>query len=103
MTGPSMAQPLALVVLAEHLRNAPPGSPEREALTRQLQDQLAALNAELDPHEQLEKLVIMSEEWTVDNGLLTPTMKLKRSAIESRYASLVSGWYSGAGCIVWAF
>jgi long-chain acyl-CoA synthetase len=102
VTGPNMAQPLALVVLAEHLRKASPGGPEREALTRRLQDRLAALNAELDPHEQLEKIVVMSEEWTVDNGLLTPTMKLKRSAIEARYAGLVSSWYSGAGRIVWA-
>lgn len=102
VTGASMAQPMALVVLAEHLRKGATGSPQREALTRQLQNHLAALNADLDPHEQLEKLVVMSEEWTIDNGLLTPTLKLKRSAIEARYADLVAGWYARAGRVVWA-
>ena len=102
VTGPNMAQPYALVVLAEHLRQAVAGSPRREALTQQLQDHLAVLNAELDPHEQLEKLVVMSEEWTIDNGLLTPTLKLKRSAIEARYADFVTGWYARAGRVVWA-
>jgi len=102
VTGPNMAQPYALVVLAEHLRQAAAGSPLREALTQQLQDHLAVLNSELDPHEQLEKLVVMSEEWTIDNGLLTPTLKLKRSAIEARYADFVTGWYARAGRVVWA-
>jgi long-chain acyl-CoA synthetase len=44
----------------------------------------------------------MREEWTVDNGLLTPTLKLKRSAIEARYADHVDGWYASRTNIVWA-
>lgn len=102
VAGANMAQPFALVVLAEHVRRAREGSAEREALTRRLQDTVAALNAELDPHEQLEKIVVMTEEWTVENGLLTPTLKVKRAAIEDRYAGQVTGWYARTERVVWA-
>lgn len=102
VAGTNMVRPYALVVLAEHVRKAAAGSEQREALTRLLSDHVAALNAELDPHEQLEKIVVMSEEWTVDNGLLTPTLKLRRSAIEARYAALVAEWYARAERVVWA-
>ena len=63
-------------------------------VTKLLQLQLTQINAKLDAHEQLEKLIVMREEWTVDNGLLTPTLKLKRQAIEARYGPQVDGWYA---------
>ena len=102
VAGANMAQPYALVVLAEHLRKGGLSGERRAALTKLLADHVAALNAELDPHEQLEKIVVMSEEWTVDNGLLTPTLKLKRSAIEERYGPRVDEWYGHGDPIVWA-
>ena len=98
--GAGLAQPYGLVVLAEHLRK---GLAQRRAsLTVVLEGHLAALNRELDPHEHLEKLIVVAEEWTVDNGLLTPTMKVKRLAIEDHYASQVEGWYELRERIVWA-
>ena len=36
----------------------------------------------------------MAEEWTVDNGLLTPTLKVKRAAIEARYTPQLTSWYA---------
>lgn len=102
VAGANMAQPYALVVLGEHHRKRGVGEAERVQLTGVLEAHLASLNAELDPHEQLEKVVVMREEWTVDNGLLTPTLKLKRSAIEARYAEQVDAWYASRTNIVWA-
>jgi long-chain acyl-CoA synthetase len=75
VAGASLAQPYALVVLAEHIRNSPRANRDREALAKEVGEHLAKINAELDPHEQLDKVVVMAEEWTVDNGLLTPTLK----------------------------
>ena len=36
------------------------------------------INPTLEKHEKIEKAVIMSEEWTVENGLMTPTLKDKK-------------------------
>ncbi len=101
VSGANLAQPFALVVLAEHLRKKSLGADDKVEMTRLLQLHLTQLNAKLDPHEQLEKLIVMREEWTVDNGLLTPTLKLKRSAIEARYAPRVGEWFLLKEQIVW--
>ena len=101
VSGANMAQPYALVVLGEHLRKRGLGSVQREELTVILSGHVDALNRELDPHEQLQTLVVMADEWTIENGMLTPTLKLKRSAIEARYADHVEGWYAKRERIVW--
>ncbi len=101
VSGADLPQPIALVVLAEHLRKGALTDEKKTEVTKLLELQLTQLNSKLDPHEQLEKLVVMREEWTVDNGLLTPTLKLKRSAIEARYAPRVSEWVALKERIVW--
>jgi len=82
--GSGMTQPVALVQLAGH---APDG---RAHLARQLESDLEQLNRELEPHERLARLIVVSETWEVDNGPLTPTLKLKRDVIETKYADLVA-------------
>jgi len=37
---------------------------------------------------------VVDEPWTIEGGLLTPTLKIKRSAIEARYSSEVERWYA---------
>ncbi len=101
VSGANMGQPFALVVLGEHHRKKGYGPAEKESLGKILDAHMESVNAALDPHEQLEKIIVAGEEWTVDNGLLTPTMKLKRSAIESRYESKVEAWYATRDRVVW--
>ncbi len=101
VSGANQGQPFALVVLGEHLRKTELIGDAKVQVTKLLELHLAQINAKLDPHEQLEKLIVMREEWTVDNGLLTPTLKLKRQAIEARYGPSVAGWFSSAERIIW--
>ena len=88
VAGAGMPQPFGLVVLSVAGRAHP-----RETLERSLHAHLERTNVALDPHEHLEKLVVVSDSWTIENGLLTPTMKVKRDAIEKRYASKIDDWY----------
>ena len=74
---------------------------ELEAITRSLEAHLDRTNAALDPHEQLEKIVVTKDTWTIENGMLTPTMKLKRATIEARYAPRVDGWYAERARVLW--
>ncbi len=78
VSGASMPQPYAIVVLSK-------STPEN-GVVRSLSALRDEINASLDPHERLQTIVVAREPWTVENGLLTPTMKLKRNAIEEKYA-----------------
>ena len=56
----------------------------------ELQATLAHLNTQLQPHERISHFVLVREPWTVDNGCMTPTMKIRRNVLEARYAELVA-------------
>ncbi len=95
VTGSALPQPLGLVMLA-----APPE--DREALTRSLEQHLEAVNATLDPHQRLAALVVTAEPWTVESGLVTPTMKVRRPRIESVYGPRLERWLAEGRRVVWA-
>jgi len=101
VTGANLGQPIGLLMLSEDAarkRHDPTG---RVELERSLGDLLKAVNATLDPHEQMDCLVVMSEAWTVDNDLITPTMKVKRNRIEDAFASHFKHWVRIGTDIVW--
>jgi long-chain acyl-CoA synthetase len=60
------------------------------------------VNARLATYEQLQMLVIAREPWSIDNGCLTPTLKIKRNRIEATLAPEVDGWYQRPGPVLWA-
>lgn len=51
------------------------------------------LNKKLGNWEQIKKVEITPEVWSVENGMLTPTMKLKRKFIKERYIDLYNKMY----------
>jgi long-chain acyl-CoA synthetase len=100
VTGANLGQPLALVMLNEEAQKqvANGGKGELEA---SLAEHLKHINATLDPHEQLDCLVITAESWTVDNDLITPTFKVKRNRIEDMFAKNYERWVGQRKPVVW--
>jgi long-subunit acyl-CoA synthetase (AMP-forming) len=45
-------------------------------------------------HEQLHMIVVKHEPWSVENGFLTPTMKVRRGRIEKAMEPHVESWYA---------
>ena len=74
---------------------------ERAEIEALLAAHLGQTNAAFDQHERLEKLLVVKEEWTPENGLLTPTLKLRRAIIEERYAARVPELLDRDGRVLW--
>ena len=92
----------ALVQLAEHLRPRQTEAAWRAEVQATLQALLEQVNANLAGHEELQMLVVACEVWSMDNGCLTPTMKIKRSRIEATVQAQLDGWYAADQGVVWA-
>ncbi|MGH8434498.1 MAG: AMP-binding protein [Pseudomonas sp.] len=85
LMGSGLDQPLALIELAPAAREA-----ARQQVESDLANTLRELNAQLQPHERIRHLLLVCEPWTVDNGCMTPTMKIRRNVLEARFAERVS-------------
>jgi long-chain acyl-CoA synthetase len=101
VTGANLGQPLGIVMLNAESAKRAEDSTQRQAMAVSLSAHLDAVNAQLDPHEQLDCLVVVSEPWTVDNGFITPTFKVKRNRIEEAYAPLYERWTGTHQRVVW--
>ena len=74
----------------------------RARVERELGEHLAAINAKLPDYEHLRMVVVAREPWTIENGLLTPTMKVKRARLEASVEGQLATWYAAKGPVVWA-
>lgn len=101
VAGANQPQPCALILLSEETREELAAHSNHDELERELTEVLTRVNAEAEPHEKLAFAVVVNEPWRIENGMLTPTLKIKRNVIESHYADRMAGWYDQNRRIVW--
>ncbi|MEH0156181.1 AMP-binding protein [Limibacter armeniacum] len=97
IVGIGIPQPIALVVLSETGKKL-----ERNDVFKQLTPTLDKINQTLSRFEKVKAIVILNEEWSVSNNLLTPTLKVKRQAIHERYHQHYQQWYDQQHAVIWA-
>jgi long-chain acyl-CoA synthetase len=102
VSGVGQPAPYALVVLNEAMRARLDDAKARADLQPQLTALLQQVNGGLADYEQLQMIVVASEPWSIENGCLTPTMKIKRNRIETVVGAQVEGWYASGTKVVWA-
>lgn len=96
VVGMGIPQPIALVVLSPLAKTK-----TRQQIEARLSATLTEVNRSLEAYERLAKAVVLSSEWTIDNGLLTPSLKVKRNEIEAIHLRRYPQWYQHPGEIVW--
>jgi long-chain acyl-CoA synthetase len=57
---------------------------------------LDRLNSQLASYEQIKKFAILSQDLTTEAGELTPSLKVKRKAVEAKYRDVLDGFYGAA-------
>ena len=65
-----------------------------DKLINEIQKDIDIHNEKFAQWEKIKKFELTSDPWTIENGLLTPTMKLKRKAIKSKYQDLINKIYT---------
>lgn len=96
VVGDGLSAPLGLCVLSTVNQQEP-----RASLHASLEKLLGEVNAALDKHERLHRLVVVKDSWAVDNGFLTPTLKIKRNVIEDRYGPRFEEWSARSEAVLW--
>jgi long-subunit acyl-CoA synthetase (AMP-forming) len=91
----------AMVVLAEDLRPKLGDPAVKAQVESELTQLLRDVNQQLADYEQLKMIVVAPEPWTVENGYLTPTMKIRRTRIEAAVDPQLAQWYAKKGPVQW--
>lgn len=96
VVGMGIPQPIALINLSEagklktHIQ-----------IKESLAASLVSLNTSLEKFERLEKAVVIKENWTIENDLLTPSLKIKRNLVEKGLYPFYPKWFNDAEQVVW--
>jgi long-chain acyl-CoA synthetase len=99
--GEGRPAPCAVLVLTPAAAAAADDSSSRRALEESLEQLVNSVNAKLETYQRLRFLALVTSRWTIDKGFLTPTLKLKRFAVEAHYAKLIPEWEAQHKALVW--
>ncbi len=99
--GSGLASPFAVAVLSDEALKAASHQDSRAALEQSLEALLDTTNGKLAPHERLRSIVLVDSKWTIAQGFITPTLKLKRAVLESYYAPFILDWAAQGTKLIW--
>ncbi|WP_258104985.1 AMP-binding protein [Marinoscillum sp. MHG1-6] len=96
VVGSLYSQPFVLVGLSETGK-----SMDKEMVKKELTNQLKSLNQQYMGYQRLKLVVVVEDEWTSDNGLLTPSLKMKRNEISKKYEEALAPIYDQSVPVAW--
>ena len=101
VSGPGQVSTYALLQLNEVLLPQLSDPAVKARVQSDLETLLSETNRRIEHFEALQFLVVTSARWSIEDGQLTPTLKIKRSPIENMYASKLDAWYGSGEKVIW--
>ncbi len=95
VAGLGLPQPICLCVLSEVGKVK-----TREEIEAYLSSFLEKVNLQLAGYKKISTLIIVKDTWTVENGLTTPTLKIKRNKIDKMYEGNYLTWYQDEATVI---
>jgi long-chain acyl-CoA synthetase len=96
LVGSGLKQPILVVSPTPGAR-----SKAKDEFEKQLVADIEEVNKPLEDHETIAKAIVVKDLWTIDNGIMTPTMKVKRNEVEKRYAQILAANDGTKAKVVW--
>ena len=96
IVGLGVPQPIMLVNISDLGKKL-----EKEELIERLENKLESVNSTLFNYLRVSTIVICKNEWTPQNEILTPTMKIKRGNVDKMYMSKYDEWHHSNDKIIW--
>ncbi len=87
VVGSGFPHAIALCVLSPFGQEAP-----KTKLVIDLEKHLHIVNEHLEHFEHLNKLILLKGSWTIENAVLTPTLKIKRKMVDELYQEYYDSW-----------
>ena len=95
LVGLGMPQPM-LIIFPSEIGQVK----DKKELVDSLETSLASANKELASYKKISTIVVAKEAFSVENGMLTPTLKVKRPQVNNRYLQLLEGWHDAPQKII---
>lgn len=102
VSGVGQAAAYGLIQLSEDQRKKTDDPAVRASIEAELKKLLHDTNRQLVEYERVQMLIVVSEPWSIENGMLTPTMKIKRNRIEDSVKNNLESWYGAGKEVIWA-
>ncbi|MEY2905231.1 MAG: hypothetical protein RJA52_1247 [Bacteroidota bacterium] len=96
VTGLGLPQPIALVCLTDWARKM-----DENQIVQSLINTLSQVNDSLAKFQQIGCIIIVKSVWSIENNMLTPTLKIKRSQLESIYSDFYEYWVNLNQPVIW--
>ncbi|MDB5985270.1 MAG: long-chain fatty acid--CoA ligase [Nevskia sp.] len=84
LVGSGLNQPVMVVSLTTDAEKK-----SREEIGKELLTTMETINAGIEAHEAIAKIIISKQAWSIDNNMMTPTMKVRRNEIEKHFHDLI--------------
>jgi long-chain acyl-CoA synthetase len=99
--GSGMTSPFAIAVLVPNKRKESESPAQRPSITTEVRTAIERTNAQLEHHEHLGFIVLCTQPWTPENGIMTPTLKVRRALIEQRLSQKFAVWENSGRDVIW--
>jgi len=68
---------------------------ENEAIIKKMEDEVAKSSQNLASYEQIKKIIILDRDFELEEGEITPSLKVKRNIVQKKYADKIEAIYAG--------
>ena len=95
VVGLNCDQPLLLAVPSElAIKN-------KDSVSEKLTKVLEEVNGKLDNYKKISNIILVKEDWVPENGMTTPTLKIKRAKIDEKFSDKYVEWEKSDKTVIW--